>query len=90
MSGCCSKHGPQDKWCAVCLGIGEAVKENRSLGFVWGISKHDGMPWAICNLCDSAIVQGYAKPHQPVPLCKQCFNEAWEINGRPDMFKDLA
>ena len=82
--GSCSKHGPQDSWEAVCLAVGDALKEKRAVGFVWGAGR-DGK-WAICWECDREVEAGRKRPHRPVPLCRSCFIEAWELNGRPEAF----
>ena len=83
--GTCLKHGPQESWAIVCLGIGDALKEDQAVGFVWG--GDDGARWALCSHCDKQIAQGHARPHKPVPLCNACFIEAWQLNGKPEKFE---
>jgi hypothetical protein len=80
--GACQKHGPQELWDGVCLAIGDALKEDRPVGFAWGVD--DGFHWAVCNHCDEEIAKGLPRPHRLVPLCHACFLDAWHLNGTPE------
>jgi hypothetical protein len=80
--GSCSKHGPQKSWDGVCLAIGDALKQDQPVGFVWGEDK--GFHWAVCTHCDAEIAKGHERPHKWVPACHECFLEAWQLNGRPE------
>jgi hypothetical protein len=81
-AGTCAKHGPQDSWTGVCLAIGDNLKESKTVGFVWGI---DGdFYWAICDECERVRLLGSERPHKLVPLCHDCFQDAWTLNGKPE------
>ncbi len=81
-AGNCAKHGPQESWTGVCLAIGDALIEHKAVGFVWGV---DGdFYWAVCDLCEAERMKGHERPHELVPLCHACFEEAWKLNGRPE------
>jgi hypothetical protein len=82
--GSCAKHGPQESWDIVCLAIGDALKERKKVGFVWGVGESH---WAVCTACDVEIGKGYPRPHRGVPLCHACFLEAWELNDKPEQFQ---
>ena len=82
-AGTCGIHGPQDAWTGVCLAIGDGLKEGKAVGFIWGIDEED-FRWAICTYCDGEVQKGLARPHKVVALCEACFDEAWELNGRPE------
>ena len=82
--GTCAIHGPQERWAGVCLAIGEALNEGKAVGFVWGI-RDDDFRWAMCAYCDSELSKGLAVPHKMVTLCGACFDEAWALNGKPEM-----
>ena len=81
--GTCAIHGPQESWTGVCLAIGDALKDGKAVGFVWGIGAED-FRWAICTYCDTEVQKGLVRPHKVVPLCHSCFEEAWELNGKPE------
>jgi hypothetical protein len=56
--------------------------EQKIVGFVWGV---DGdFYWAVCDLCEAERLRGHERPHELVPLCHACFEEAWELNGKPE------
>jgi hypothetical protein len=82
MAGVCAKHGPQESWTGVCLAIGDALSEQRAVGFVWGVD--DTFHWAFCDECQAERLKGIERPHKLVPLCHTCFEEAWELNGKPE------
>jgi hypothetical protein len=81
--GTCAIHGPQESWTGVCLAIGDALKEGKAVGFVWGIGDQD-FRWAMCTHCDGVVRRGLAVPHKMITLCPSCFEEAWELNGKPE------
>jgi hypothetical protein len=66
----------------VCLAIGDALKESKTAGFVWGID--NDFYWAFCDECEQERLRGKERPHRLVPLCHACLEEAWELNGKPE------
>jgi hypothetical protein len=67
------------------LAIGDGLKESKTVGFVWGID--DDFHWAFCDACEHDRLRGKERRHRLVPLCRACFEEAWELNGKPEKLK---
>ncbi len=82
MSGACPEHGPQESWEGVCLAVGDALIDGRTVGFHWGVEAN-GFHWAVCDECAGAQPDAEA-PHRWVPLCHECFWKAWDLNGKPE------
>lgn len=84
-SGACQKHGPQNEWAFACKNLGDALIAEQIVGFNWGID--EGFHWTFCDECAVAVRIGDKRVHEGVPICHECFWEAWALNGKPEKFQ---